>query len=65
MNQRTDSETRKKASHPIGAQIAGGTRAAIKRLADPENQEMIRACASLVMEGLAAAGLIKADKGAE
>jgi len=62
----TYNSPRKKASHPrIGAQIAGGAMVAMKWLADPENQKMIKSCVGFVMEGLVAAGLIKDGKDSE
>lgn len=53
----------KKDDHPrIGAQIAGGAMAAMKWLADPENQEVIKAYADFAMETLVRAGLLKSGK---
>lgn len=56
----------KKASNPkVGAQIAGGAKAAMKWLADPENQAMIKGCVSLVMWALVTAKVIKPDNSPE
>lgn len=49
----TNHKQRKKANYPrVGAQIAGGTKMAMKWLADPENQKMIKECVGLVMWAL-------------
>lgn len=48
---------RKKASYPnVGVQIAEGAKVAMKWLADPENQKMIKDCVGLVMSVLVAVG---------
>lgn len=58
----TSSSPRKKASHPdVGAQIAEGAMAAMKWLANPENQKMIRDCVGLVMWALVAGGSNNSD----
>lgn len=49
----------KKASHPdVGAQIAGDAQAAMKWLADQENQKTIKDCVGFVMWALRLAGII-------
>ena len=49
----------------IAEQIAGGVKAAMVWLADPENQKKIKDCVTFAMEVLVATGKIKADKDAE
>ena len=59
----THHSPQKKVRPPIGAQIAGGAKEAMKWLADPKNQETIKGLVGFVMWGLVTGGAIKADDG--